>query len=72
VIENDRTEEEKEANSDEEVFLIDPKNETIDIHDMVVQAILLHEPVVKRCGPCEKKLEAAGGDDDELPEFESK
>lgn len=72
VIEDDRTEEEKAANSDEEVFLIDAKSETINIQDMVVQAILLHEPIVKRCPPCEKKLEAEGGDDDELPEFESK
>lgn len=72
VIEDDRTEEEKAANSDEEVFLIDAKSETINIQDMVVQAILLHEPIVKRCPPCEKKLEAEGGDDDELPTFESK
>jgi len=72
VIEDDRTEEEKAANSEEEVFLIDAKSETINIQDMVVQAILLHEPIVKRCPPCEKKLEAEGGDDDELPTFESK
>lgn len=72
VIEDDRTDEEKEANTDEEVFLIDAKSETINIQDMVVQAILLHEPIVKRCPPCEKKLEAEGGDDDELPTFESK
>ena len=72
VIEDDRTDEEKEANTDEEVFLIDAKSETINIQDMVVQAILLHEPIVKRCPPCEKKLEAEAGDDDELPEFESR
>ncbi|PJA48975.1 MAG: hypothetical protein CO170_00985 [candidate division SR1 bacterium CG_4_9_14_3_um_filter_40_9] len=61
-----------EDSSEDEIFPIDAKSETINIQDMVVQAILLHEPIVKRCPPCEKKLEAEAGDDDELPEFESK
>jgi len=71
VIEDDRTEEEKEANSDEELFLINAKSETIDIQDMVVQAILLNEPIVKRCAACQKKLDEQAGDDDDLPAFES-
>lgn len=70
VIESEQTEEEK-ANAEESVFFIDPKNEVIDIHDMVVQAILLQEPIVKRCAACEKKLENVS-DDDELPTFEAK
>jgi len=61
----------EEDKGEDEVFFIDPKNETIDIHDMVVQAIVLQEPIVKRCVKCEKKMEKVS-DDDELPEFESK
>lgn len=72
VVKDDRTEEEKQENSEEETFLIDAKSETINIHDMLVQAILLQEPIVKRCSACQKKLDNEAGDDDELPMFESK
>jgi len=60
-----------EDESEEEEFPIDAKSETINIQDMLVQSILLQEPLVKRCAVCEKRLEQEAGDDDELPAFES-
>lgn len=62
----------KEANESEEVLLyIDPKAETINIEDMVVQAIMLNDPFVKRCAACTKRLESVS-DDDDVEEYESK
>ena len=67
----DELEKEKEK-SEEDVFSIDPKNETIDIVDMVVQAIVLNEPFAKHCKTCEKKIEASSDDEDDLWYFEAK
>lgn len=62
----------QEVNESEEVLLyIDPKLETINIEDMVVQAILLDDPFVKRCTACSKRLENVD-DDEDLEESESK
>ena len=62
----------KEAPESEEVlFFIDSKSETINIEDMVVQAILLNDPFVKRCDDCTNRL-ASIDDDEDLDEFESK
>jgi uncharacterized metal-binding protein YceD (DUF177 family) len=64
---------EKEASETEEVlFFIDSKAETINIEDMVVQAILLDEPFVKRCDACIKRLASIEDDEDDLGEFQSK
>lgn len=57
--------------SDEEVFQIDSKDEFIDLEEMVKQAIVLKEPIVKHCKKCEKELESVD-DDEELPYLESK
>lgn len=63
----------KEAPDSEEVlFYIDSKAETINIEDMVVQAILLDDPFVKRCDACTKRLADSNDDEDNLEEFESK
>jgi len=63
----------KEApESDEVLFFIDPKAETINIEDMVVQAILLDDPFVKRCDACMKRLANTSDDEDDLGVFESK
>ncbi len=63
----------KEAPESEEVlFFIDSKTETINIEDMVVQAILLNDPFVKRCDACTKRLADLDDDEDDLGEFESK
>jgi len=43
-------------NSTEEIFLIDHKDETINVEDMIVQAVVLQEPIVRRCKNCEKKI----------------
>lgn len=63
----------KEAPESEEVlFFIDQKSETIDIEDMVVQAILLDEPFVKRCDACTKRLADIDDNEDDLGEFQAK
>lgn len=69
VLEKNITEEEKTACEDPILF-IDSKNETINIEDMIVQAILLNDPFVKRCDVCAKRLETID-DDDDLDEFVS-
>lgn len=62
----------KETDTTEEVlFFIDPKAETISIEDMVVQSILLNDPFVKRCNVCTKRLDDAN-DEEDLDEFTSK
>lgn len=43
----------KEYDGDDEIFLID-KNETIDVKNMVINAILLQEPFTKKCEDCIK------------------
>lgn len=58
--------------SEEVLFYIDSKAETINIEDMVVQAILLDEPFVKRCDACNKRLVSIDDDDDDLGEFQAK
>lgn len=61
----------KEAPESEEVlFFIDSKAETINIEDMVVQAVLLNDPFVKRCDNCTKRLESVD-DEEDLDEFTS-
>ncbi len=63
----------KEApESDEVLFYIDSKSETINIEDMVVQAILLDDPFVKRCAACTKRLASLDDDEEDLGEFEAK
>jgi len=69
----DEVKKEKDAEVSEEVlFTIDPKAETINIEDMVVQSILLNDPFVKRCDACTKRLAETEDSDDDLGVFESK
>ena len=71
VLSGDVTEKEKNE-SEEAILLIDPKSETINIEDMVVQAILLNEPFVKRCDACTKRLDKEDDEDDSPEYFETK
>ncbi len=48
-----QAEPEKDYDWDDEVFLID-SNETIDIKEMIINAILLQEPFTKKCEECLK------------------
>jgi uncharacterized metal-binding protein YceD (DUF177 family) len=64
---NEKTKKEEEQISDDEVFVINTRNETIDLEPMILQAIRLEEPFVKRCTKCEKEIEKIS-DDDELAE----
>lgn len=69
VIKDSLTKEEEEA-SEEAILYINEKDDTIDISDMVYQAIMLNDPFVKRCPACEKRL-AAEDDDEDLGSFGS-
>jgi len=71
VFEDEAIKEKELAESEEVVFHIDPKAETINIEDMVVQSIFLNDPFVKRCDACTKRLESVD-DEEDLGEFESK
>lgn len=63
---------EEEESTEEAILMINPKDETIDITDMIVQSILLNDPFVKRCEACEKRLADASDDDEDVGVFESK
>ncbi len=67
LFEKDALKEEK-TESEEAVLYIDDKDETINIEDMIVQAILLNDPFVKRCNDCTQRL-AGMSDDDDLGDF---
>lgn len=71
IFEDDIKKEDTE-NAEEVVFFIDSKSETINIEDMVVQAILLNDPFVKRCEACTKRLDAEGDDEDTYEDALSK
>ena len=49
--------------TDDEVFKID-WNENIDIKDMITQAIILKEPLAKKCSTCAKKSSEESDDFD--------
>jgi len=63
------TKEEEEA-AEEAILYINEKDDSIDISDMVYQAIMLDDPFVKRCAACEKRL-AATEDDEDMGSFAS-
>ena len=69
VFEDDVAKKKEPTESEEVVFHIDSKSETINIEDMVVQAILLNDPFVKRCEKCTKRLEASNDDDEDFGDF---
>jgi len=56
---------------EDEIFFIDPKNDIIDIHEMLIQAIKLQEPIIKRCNTCEKTIQDDIDDADTRDSFES-
>lgn len=72
VLEDEITKKKETSESEEVLFFIDPKVETINIEDMVVQSILLNDPFVKRCKDCTKRLESSEYDEDDLGEFQAK
>lgn len=60
---------EKKLEDDEELFAMEPQGDIINIENMVVQAISLQEPFVKRCPDCEKKYQET--DDENLDDYEN-
>jgi uncharacterized metal-binding protein YceD (DUF177 family) len=71
VFEDEIKKEDTISASEEVLFTIDPKIEVIHIEDMVVQAILLNDPFVKRCNDCTTRLASTDYDEDDLGEFQS-
>lgn len=69
VVEESLSKEEEEA-TDEAILFINEKDETIDISQMIEQAIVLNEPFAKRCAECEKRL-STEDDDEDLGDFVS-
>ena len=47
-----------EEDSDDDVFLINIRNATIDIGEMIYHAIWLETPFVKRCPKCQESLDS--------------
>lgn len=63
----------EESDAFEEIFPIEAKTDLINIEDMLVQAVILQEPIVKRCEECEtKKFETENIENDEVDYFEWK
>jgi hypothetical protein len=57
------TPEEQEV-AEEAILLINDKDNSIDIEEMITQAILLNDPFVKRCPKCEKKIAETEDEED--------
>jgi uncharacterized metal-binding protein YceD (DUF177 family) len=70
VFEKDVSDDEK-VSSEDPLLYIDSKDETINIEDMIVQAILLNDPFVKRCDACTQRLDLLDDDEDDLDECAS-
>lgn len=70
VIKWSLTKDEEEA-AEEAILFINENDDTIDIGDMVYQAIMLDDPFVKRCSTCEKRLATSDDDDEDLGTFGS-
>jgi len=47
---------ELEESSDDVIFLIDQKNETIDLEEMLYQAVHIDDPFVMKCKDCSKNI----------------
>lgn len=54
----------EQEHSEEEIFPISGRDETIDIEELIVQAIRLDEPIVIHCPDCAKTLESTEDEDD--------
>lgn len=54
----------EQEHSEEEIFSINPRDEWIDIEDMITQAIRLDEPIVNHCPSCAKIAETLPDEED--------
>jgi len=54
---NEKIKNEEEESSEEEIFVINAKDETVDLEPMFIQAIRLEEPFVKLCKKCSEEVE---------------
>ena len=55
----------EQDNSEEEIFSINPRDEGIDIEDMIIQAIRLDDPIVNHCPLCAKMIEELPDEEDD-------
>lgn len=60
----------EQEHSEEEIFPINSRDETIDVEEMIVQAIRLNEPIVQHCAICAQKIAALPDEEDEPEYFE--
>ena len=64
---NEERKKEEQNTSDEEIFVINARDESIDLEPMIVQSITLERPFVNHCPQCEKETQNQK-DEDELDE----
>ena len=57
----------EQEHSEEEIFAITSRDESIDIEEMLVQAVRLNEPIVYHCASCAQKI--AELPDEEDPDY---
>lgn len=65
---NEKIKQEEQETSEEEIFIINARDESIDLEPMIIQSIRLQDPFIKHCPKCEKEI-ANKPDEDEEEEF---
>lgn len=65
---SEKIKKEEQETSEEEIFVINSRDETIDVEPMVIQAIKLEDPFVSHCPNCKKELENIS-DEEEIEEW---
>lgn len=66
---DEKTKLEEQETSDEEIFVINMREKSIDVEAMIAQAISLEDPFVKHCDVCEKELENTPDEEDIEEDF---
>jgi len=61
---SEKIKKEEQETSEEEIFVINSRDESIDLEPMILQSIILKEPFIKRCPKCESELAKEFEDED--------
>lgn len=64
---SEKIKQEEQETSEEEIFVINARDESIDVELMIIQAIKFQDPFVSHCEKCEKELEKIS-DEEEIEE----
>ena len=56
---------EEQETTDEEIFLINTRDETIDLELLIIQAIKIDDPFISHCPDCKKEIESLPDDDED-------